>query len=168
MRPSSALGCWYNSSYVVSSELKWLSHGVSASQLWINRVAPETANDFTLAGMRWLFKFYNSGQGAAQQLTVADAPRPLYPDVAGAAARSAEAERDLEVARAMTARERPALEVIEVPPPGHLATAPRGIDDTYVSLLPNGVLEDCWRGGEEDDEGEELPRRFEFNPEYVN
>ena len=62
MRPHSAVGCWYNSSYVVSSDHKLLAHtgGISASLLWMNRLAPELANDFTLAGMRCLFKFYNT------------------------------------------------------------------------------------------------------------
>jgi hypothetical protein len=43
----------------------------------MNRVAPEMAHDFTLAGMRCLFKLYNSGAGAAQQMTVCSAPRNL-------------------------------------------------------------------------------------------
>ena len=63
LRPHSAVGCWYNNSYVVSSDHKLLAHtgGVSASLLWMNRLAPELANDFTFAGMRSLFKFYNTG-----------------------------------------------------------------------------------------------------------
>ena len=78
MRPHSAVGCWYNSSYVVSSDHKLLAHtgGVSASLLWMNRLAPELANDFTLAGMRCLFKFYNTG-GDLEALTYWNEPIQL-------------------------------------------------------------------------------------------
>ena len=38
LRPFDAAGCWYNNSYVVSSDHEWLTHGISSNKLWINKV----------------------------------------------------------------------------------------------------------------------------------
>ena len=37
-RPYDTYGCWYNNTYVISSDHEWLNHTVSCNKFWINRV----------------------------------------------------------------------------------------------------------------------------------
>ena len=71
----------YGNKYVISSDFKWLAHMISSSQLWTNKVdlSEGDQNDYTLACMRPLFNFYNSGGNAVRHILVATSPRPLQP-----------------------------------------------------------------------------------------
>ena len=73
------VGSRYGNSYVISSDFKWLAHLISASQLWTNKVdlSEEDQNDYTLAGMRRLFSFYNQGANAVRHMLVAECPKAL-------------------------------------------------------------------------------------------
>ena len=79
-KPWDALGCWYGNKYVISSEFKWLAHMVSTSMLLINKVSftlEANGNDHTLAGIRTLFRFYNSAGNAVRYFCVANVPKDL-------------------------------------------------------------------------------------------
>ena len=74
------MGCWYGNKYVISSEFKWLAHMVSTSMLLINKVSftlEASGNDHTLAGIRTLFRFYNSAGNAVRYFCVANVPKDL-------------------------------------------------------------------------------------------
>ena len=79
-KPWDALGCWYGNKYIISSEFKWLAHMVSTSMLLINKVSfalEASLNDHTLAGIRTLFRFYNSAGNAVRYFCVANVPKDL-------------------------------------------------------------------------------------------
>ena len=59
LRPHHTVGCWYNNTYLVSSDHEWLAHTVSTNKFWMNKVDYSMDSDPSLACMRQLYKLYN-------------------------------------------------------------------------------------------------------------
>ena len=59
LRPHQTVGCWYNNTYLVSSDHDWLAHLVSTNKFWMNKVDYSMDSDPSLACMRQLYKLYN-------------------------------------------------------------------------------------------------------------
>lgn len=79
-KPYDAFGCWYGNKYIITSEFKWLAHMVSTSMLLMNKVSfalEKNYNDHTLAGIRTLFRFYNSAGNAVRYFCVANVAKDL-------------------------------------------------------------------------------------------
>ena len=80
-KPYDFFGTWYNDSYLLSGNLKWLGHLVSTSIVWLNRASQETDSEFTSV-MNQMFKFYNRSASSIRSITVANclsAPSPFSP-----------------------------------------------------------------------------------------
>lgn len=72
-KPYDFFGTWYNDSYLLSGNLKWLGHLVSTSVVWLNRASQETDSEFTSV-MNQMFKFYNRSASSIRSITVANCP----------------------------------------------------------------------------------------------
>ena len=83
------MGCWYNNSYLISSDHEWLAHQISVNKFWINKVISILYNhicicnyiyitkvdysmdsDPSLACMRQLYRLYNCSGSAIRDITV--------------------------------------------------------------------------------------------------
>ena len=69
-RPFDTIGCWYNNSYLVSSDHEWLAHLISSNKFWINKVDYSLDSDPSLACMRQLYRMYNCAGSAVRDVTV--------------------------------------------------------------------------------------------------
>ena len=69
-RPFDTIGCWYNNSYLVSSDHEWLAHLISSNKFWINKVDYSLDSDPSLACMRQLYRMYNCAGNAVRDVTV--------------------------------------------------------------------------------------------------
>ena len=69
-RPYDIYGCWYNNSYVISSEHEWLNHTISCNKFWINKVDLTLDSDPGLACMRQLYRTHNAGGCTVRQVLV--------------------------------------------------------------------------------------------------
>ena len=66
LKPYETVGCWYNNSYLVSSDYEWLAHLVSTNKFWMNKVDYSLDSDPSLACMRQLYKLYNCSGSAVR------------------------------------------------------------------------------------------------------
>ena len=66
LRPHHTVGCWYNNTYLVSSDHEWLAHLVSTNKFWMNKVDYSMDSDPSLACMRQLYKLYNCSGSAVR------------------------------------------------------------------------------------------------------
>ena len=84
------MGCWYNNSYLISSDHEWLAHQISVNKFWINKVIYNHIynlysvsmytiytkvdysmdSDPSLACMRQLYRLYNCSGSAIRDITV--------------------------------------------------------------------------------------------------
>ena len=79
------MGCWYNNSYLISSDHEWLAHQISVNKFWINKVISTIISVFvsiytkvdysmdsdpSLACMRQLYRLYNCSGSAIRDITV--------------------------------------------------------------------------------------------------
>ena len=84
-RPFETVGCWYNNSYLISSDHEWLAHQISVNKFWINKVISTIISVFvsiytkvdysmdsdpSLACMRQLYRLYNCSGSAIRDITV--------------------------------------------------------------------------------------------------
>ena len=91
-RPFETVGCWYNNSYLISSDHEWLAHQISVNKFWINKVISTISiclqsylhsifcintkvdysmdSDPSLACMRQLYRLYNCSGSAIRDITV--------------------------------------------------------------------------------------------------
>ena len=68
LRPHQTVGCWYNNTYLVSSDHEWLAHLVSTNKFWMNKVDYSMDSDPSLACMRQLYKLYNCSGSLVRSL----------------------------------------------------------------------------------------------------
>ena len=64
------MGCWYNNSYLISSDHEWLAHLISCNKFWMNKVNCSLDSDPSLACMRQLYRMYNSAGSAIRDIKV--------------------------------------------------------------------------------------------------
>ena len=79
-KPYDFFGTWYNDSYLLSGDLRWLAHLVSTSIVWLNRASQETDSEYTSI-MNRMFRFYNRSASSIRSITVANChtqPMPQY------------------------------------------------------------------------------------------
>lgn len=74
-KPYDFFGTWYNDSYLLSGDLRWLAHLVSTSVVWLNRASQETQSEYTSI-MNSMFKFYNRSASSIRSITVANCLPP--------------------------------------------------------------------------------------------
>ena len=77
-KPYDFFGTWYNDSYLLSGDLRWLAHLVSTSIVWLNRASQEADSELT-AVMNRMFKFYNRSASSIRSITVANCLIPPSP-----------------------------------------------------------------------------------------
>jgi len=70
-KPYDFFGTWYNDSYLLSGDLRWLAHLVSTSIVWLNRASQETDSEYTSI-MNRMFRFYNRSASSIRSITVAN------------------------------------------------------------------------------------------------
>lgn len=70
-KPYDFFGTWYNDSYLLSGDLRWLAHLVSTSIVWLNRASQEADSEFTSI-MNRMFRFYNRSASSIRSITVAN------------------------------------------------------------------------------------------------
>jgi len=70
LKPYDTVGCWYNNSYLVSSDHEWLAHFISSNKFWINKVDYTMDSDPSLASMRQLYRLYNCGGSCVRDISV--------------------------------------------------------------------------------------------------
>ncbi|XP_046398451.1 F-box/WD repeat-containing protein 5 [Ischnura elegans] len=77
-KPYDIFGTWYSDEHLLSGNLHWLAHLVSASVLWLNKASQESASEHVPI-MGTLFRFYNRNASSVRAITVANclAPSPL-------------------------------------------------------------------------------------------
>ena len=74
-KPYDFFGTWYNDSYLLSGDLRWLAHLVSTSVVWLNRASQETQSEYTSI-MNSMFKFYNRSASCIRSVAVANCLPP--------------------------------------------------------------------------------------------
>ena len=75
LKPHETVGCWYNNSYLVSSDHEWLAHLVSVNKFWMNKVDYSLDSDPSLACMRQLYRLYNCAGSIIRDIKVVNLPR---------------------------------------------------------------------------------------------
>ena len=75
LKPHETGGCWYNNSYLISSDHEWLAHLISTNKFWMNKVDYSLDSDPSLACMRQLYRLYNCAGSAVRDITVVNVPR---------------------------------------------------------------------------------------------
>lgn len=76
-KPYDFFGTWYNDSYLLSGDLRWLAHLVSTSIVWLNRASQETDSEYTSI-MNRMFRFYNRSASSIRSITVANCHRDNF------------------------------------------------------------------------------------------
>jgi len=70
LKPHDTVGCWYNNSYLISSDFEWLAHFISCNKFWINKVDYTMDADPSLACMRQLYRLYNCAGSCVRDVSV--------------------------------------------------------------------------------------------------
>ncbi|KAL1124378.1 hypothetical protein AAG570_001007 [Ranatra chinensis] len=70
-KPYDIFGTWYSNQHLLSGDLHWLAHLVSATGVWINKASQETASEHTPI-LNQLFRFYNTNASSVRAVMVAD------------------------------------------------------------------------------------------------
>ncbi|XP_071447226.1 F-box/WD repeat-containing protein 5 isoform X2 [Hetaerina americana] len=83
-KPYDIFGTWYSDEHLLSGNLHWLAHLVSASVLWLNKASQESSSEHVPI-MGTLFRFYNRNASSVRAITVANclAPYPLTSSTSG-------------------------------------------------------------------------------------
>ncbi|XP_066945784.1 F-box/WD repeat-containing protein 5 [Macrobrachium rosenbergii] len=83
-KPYDIFGTWYNDQYLISGDLHWLAHLVSASVIWLNKAYQENSSEHHAIISR-LYKFYNRNASSVRTILVAncltqDSPKASVPN----------------------------------------------------------------------------------------
>ncbi|XP_068216218.1 F-box/WD repeat-containing protein 5 isoform X2 [Palaemon carinicauda] len=70
-KPYDIFGTWYNDQYLISGDLHWLAHLVSASVIWLNKAYQENSSEHHAIISR-LYKFYNRNASSVRTILVAN------------------------------------------------------------------------------------------------
>ncbi|KAF0301442.1 F-box/WD repeat-containing protein 5 [Amphibalanus amphitrite] len=71
-KPYDIFGTWFNSEYVVSGQLRWLSHDrVSESKLWLNKANQEITSEH-ISIVQPMFRFFNGNVCFCRMLRIAE------------------------------------------------------------------------------------------------
>ncbi|XP_071538721.1 F-box/WD repeat-containing protein 5 isoform X1 [Panulirus ornatus] len=74
-KPYDIFGTWYNDQYLLSGDLHWLAHLVSASVIWLNKANQENNSEHQAIISR-LYKFYNRNASSVRTILVANCLTP--------------------------------------------------------------------------------------------
>ena len=186
IRPHQTVGCWYNSSYLISSDHDWLNSTVSTNKFWINKVHNcllkssitlmviwivlvqvdlRLDSDPGLACMRQLYRFYNSGAGWVREVAVC----PVHPAAsregwgAGRGGGLASSDPDTALAAYLTLLEQRCLLLVRVPPLPSTPALPPGTDSQLIKRVWEGEYVVDWEEGGAD-RAEQLDRDQELQP----
>ncbi|KAK7070176.1 F-box/WD repeat-containing protein 5 [Halocaridina rubra] len=77
-KPYDIFGTWYNDEYLLSGDLHWLAHLVSASVIWLNKAHQENSSEHHAIISR-LYKFYNRNASSVRTILVANCLTPNSP-----------------------------------------------------------------------------------------
>lgn len=72
-RPYDIFGTWFSDQFLISGDIHWLAHLVSASVIWLNKANQETSSEHVQI-LKQLYKFYNKNGSSIRAVMVANCP----------------------------------------------------------------------------------------------
>jgi len=129
LKPYDTVGCWYNNSYLISSDHEWLAHFISCNKFWINKVDYTMDSDPSLACMRQLYKIYNCGGSCVKDISVV----PVHAmSTHNYQCGLSSMDPSVVLAAYLTLVEQHCIHLVEVPPHDDLPEIPEDMDNRKI------------------------------------
>ena len=129
LKPHDTVGCWYNNSYLISSDHEWLASRISCNKFWINKVDYSMDSDPGLACMRQLYRLYNCAGSVIRDVTCVPLPQSSAFNF-NTGLRSSDSDEVL--AAYLTLVEQHCLHLVMVPPLPDTPALPPDVDNRKI------------------------------------